>query len=284
MRADDNPFKKGRIRKESPFDKEWTGIVESELMSKASQQRDRIFASNSSLCPRQTAAMLHIPDGRTTTRKASAQFYFKTGSGFEDVMARAFDSAGIMVDRETRVEMKDPLPISVSGRVDFVLKDKDEDLVLVELKTCGGLPPKVKPPHLAQLMTYLAVTGMRRGLVWYVSRNVSDYSGWLKQVTFEVTPTEEQIRDTLTKLATGAVYGGQGFLPPIPDYMKKYKCGFCPFVPMCWKEEDFELEIVAPSAADELRMTAEVEEIVNEMMSQQNELRDMFLEAMSFGF
>jgi len=233
-------FKTGRKREPSPEDKKWESILEKQLKSTGKPSRDRIFASKAGLCERQTAGMIVMDNSVTDPRKASAQFYFAAGNAFEDVVSRAFKKSGLMVDRETRVELDLMEDTPISGRIDFIIKDPDdpEQLVLVELKTCGKLPSKPKPPHLAQLMTYLVLTGMPKGVVWYISRNVADYTGTLKQVAFVVEPTPEERKETALRLAIGSVYGDAGLLPDIPPHMKRYKCGFCPLIPFCWDNKE----------------------------------------------
>jgi len=279
-------MKKGRIKTSKKAEgiesNKWTYLIEDALGKESQVGRDRFFASSAALCARQTAGLVMIPNSLKSHMDASSQFYFGIGNEFENIMAKAFDKADIIVDRETRVESS-WREMPVSGRVDFVIKDPENDeLVLVELKSCGKLPHKPKPAHLAQLMTYLTLTGMKRGLIWYVSRSVADYKGVLKQKVFEITPTTEEKANTIRTIATGIMYAASDFLPPIPLDMKKYKCGFCPLVPFCWEEESGPFEgvsLLEPSLKFQVKTGKIVESLVVTIISEQDKLRKGFVEA-----
>lgn len=274
-------FKTGRKRK---FLSEgiWENLIEINLKTVGKSGRKNIYASSAGLCSRQTAGLSLLDPDHREYRKASTQFYFKIGNAFEDVMSRAFQKAGIEIDRETRVETMHP-DLKVSGRIDFVLEEPDSGaVILAELKTCGKLPTSPKPAHLAQLMTYLVLTGMEKGLIWYVSRSVADWSGVVNQIAFEVEPTEEEKIETLKKITIGAVYAKAGYIPRKPDDMKKYKCGFCPLIPYCWSEAELDFGDAGPAPLDKtVDLLKEAERIAAEVMESQDELKALFLESMA---
>lgn len=276
------PFIKGRKRATKERFGKWEGLIENNLKTVGKGSRTRIFASASSLCPRQTAGSFFLPKGHEVERKASTQFYFKLGNAIEDVMADGFLKSGTLIDRETRIEAyHDELP--VSGRIDFVLEDPETaEVVLMELKSCGKLPAAPKHAHVAQLMTYLVLTGMPKGLIWYVSRNVADWTGRLSQKVFEITPTEEDRRATVLKIAIGALAAKKGLLPDIPEEMKKYRCGFCTLIPICWDGQRDILEgCRRPTAKENLELLKEADKIAQDVMNHQAELAHFFAEEMA---
>ena len=283
--TDDTAFKKGRLRKSksksTPIigSNKWTKIIEDNLKSTSKPSRDRMFASSAALCPRQSVGLQMIPKEYTEVMKASSQFYFGIGNTFEDIIGRAFNNADLLVDKETRVEATHP-EMNLSGRVDFVIRDPDDEneLVLVELKSCGKLPTKPKPAHLAQLMTYLCLTGMSKGLVWYVSRNVADYSGQISQAIFEVTPTKAEKKKTIYKLARSTVYSKHNILPGIPLDMKKYKCGFCPLIPHCWEGTPLFEEPIKSAELGVKDLIMEIDKIIKWIEDRQDSLREQFIE------
>ena len=204
-------IKKGRKRKAS--DGKWESILERELVTYGQAARDRIFASSAGLCARQTAGLSQLPESHSSRRKASTQFYFKIGSAFEEVVARAFESANMLIDQETRVEAYH-LDLPISGRIDFVVRDHiTEEMVLVELKTCGKIPSSPRPAHLAQAQVYMALTGMPKAIIWYISRSVAGWDGELKQRAFDIKMTDEERKAVIVTMATGAVYAAHGLLP-----------------------------------------------------------------------
>lgn len=273
-------FKTGRKRKISKLDLKWEGIVERNLRSVGKSGRDRIFASAAGLCERQTAGLMMLFDETGDPRRASTQFYFKIGNAFEDVISRAFQKSHMEVDRETRIEAyHDDLP--VSGRIDFVLQDpENEELVLMELKTCGKLPPRPKPVHLAQLMVYLTLTGTPRGLLWYISRSVAGWDGDLKQKVFEIEPTEEERYKVALKMAIGALSAKRGFLPQRPEDLKRYKCGFCALIPHCWDGKDVGVKGKTPSAKQHLTILKEADVIAKDVIENQPRLKEAFEKTM----
>lgn len=266
----------GRKRKFGRGASKWEGLVEKNLVTFGRPSRDRIFASNAGLCARQTAGLMMLPSSFKSRRLASTQFYFKIGSAFEAVMEKAFKRGGVFIDSEFRVECYHP-DIPVSGRIDFVLRDPDTGEVLpMELKSCGKLPSNPKHHHLAQLMVYLAITGKPRGLLWYVSRTVSDFSGALKQMVFEVEPTEKEKYQTVLRMAYATRMAEHNFLPAIPKDMKKYKCGFCPLVPMCWQDEDLGLRPDKPSGPELTSIYKMAKYTADEVMENQKWLAKEF--------
>ena len=269
-------FKKGRKRKILKSDLKWEGIIERTLKSVGKSGRDRIFASAAGLCERQTAGLMMLFDESGDKRRASTQFYFKIGNAFEDVMSRAFQKANMEVDRETRIEAYH-VDLPVSGRIDFVLRDpEDDELVLMELKTCGKLPTQPKPVHLAQLMVYLTLTGMEKGLLWYISRTVAGWDGDLKQTVFEIEPLPIDRYNVALKMAIGALSAKRGILPNRPENMKRYKCGFCTLIPHCWEGEDVGVKAKPASATDHLEILKLADEIAKDVVNHQPYLKEQF--------
>jgi hypothetical protein len=273
-------LKKGRKRKISKVDLKWEGIIERNLKSVGKSGRDRIFASAAGLCERQTAGLMLLFDESGDKRRASTQFYFKIGNAFEDVMSKAFQKAKMEVDRETRIEAYHA-ELPVSGRIDFILRDPENDeLVLMELKTCGKLPTQPKPAHLAQLMVYLTLTGQERGLLWYVSRTIAGWDGDLKQRVFEIEPTAIDKYNVSLKMAIGALAAKQGMLPPKPDSMKRYKCGFCTLIPHCWEGKDVGIRDKTYKITDYHRLLKAADEIAKEVVETQPYLNKEFQKIM----
>jgi len=272
-----SPFKTGRKEKRDKLNK-WEATLEKELVQTGSGKMDRIFASSAGLCERQVAGLYYLPDGFKRVRKASAEFYFSIGNLYEKIVSKAFNRADIFVDAETRVEAYHP-ELPVSGRIDFTLRNPDDpsELILVELKSCGKLPEKPRAGHLAQLLTYLTLTGMPKGVVWYISRNVATWGGDLIQRAFEFEPTWEEKWNSIFTTAFGAVHARDGKLPPRPPKMKKYKCGFCPLIPFCWDGQEDYLEGFQHSTPGEVGdYWDEAEKIADDFIENQDALKGAY--------
>ena len=275
-------FKTGR--RPRPEKDKWGSILEKNLTSISRSKRDRIFASNAGLCARQTAGYRCLPGTHTEKRKAVTAFYFKIGSTYEKIVKRGFVKAGIYIDDETRVESTHSA-VPVSGRIDFIIRDPDrmDDLVLVELKSCGKLPTKPRHSHLAQLQTYLLLTGMPRGLIWYISRDIAVYPGpFIKQVVFPITPTWEEREHTAQVLSEGAIFGNLGILPDKPDYMRKTHCGFCPLLPNCWGSTSG-IPLVTMEASEKVRadLICQAAEVATELLAMTPHLQEEFIRVMT---
>jgi CRISPR/Cas system-associated exonuclease Cas4 (RecB family) len=267
-------FKKGKISRKE-VEGYWEGIIEQGLKTESLGSRNRVFASSVALCERQTAGLLMLPDTFKIKRQASTQFYFKVGSLYESIMAEGFQRNRVFVTDELRVEIQHP-ELTVSGRIDFVLKDEDEQPIIMELKSCGKLPTSPKPHHLAQLHAYMIITGQSKALLWYVSRSISDFSGVLKQKVFEVKLTEDQKRTIATRIALGCLYSDSDYIPPKPEHMKKWRCGFCPLIPMCWNGVDLIPDFYDPDEEDHLGFVKQAEVIAEEMIEAQKEYKLYF--------
>lgn len=271
------PFKVGR--KKAPKLKSAEQILEltleDSLATSSKSIRRGIYASSAGLCARQTAGVLLLDPDKETHRKASAQFYFKLGNAFESVVSRAFERAEILIDQETRISSYHT-DLDISGRIDFVIRDRafSDSLSLVELKTCGKLPDKPRPAHYAQLMTYLVLTGMPRGYVLYISRNVAGWNGELIQKAFLIEPTLKERETVLLNVTLGSEYYKQRALPNKPTSMKRYKCGFCPLIPYCW--EDDKDDIIADEVEDPERLLGRALGLVGEFIDAQDVLREEF--------
>lgn len=282
MSPPDSPFTVGKKKRRSSLNK-YEAVLETHLAQfEEGGPMDRIFASAAGQCERKIAGMYFLPEGHSRTRKASAEFYFGQGNLFEEIVSKAFHKAGIFLDAETRVEAYHP-EIPLSGRIDFTILDpEDEDeIVLVELKTTGKLPERPKPGQLSQLMTYLVVTGMDKGILWYISRNVAAWGGDLLQRAFVIEPDYEEKWKSIFTTAFGAVHARERLLPPLPPHMKKYKCGFCPLTDFCWAGDTSLLEgYEHPTPKQSDKLWDEASAIADEFMERQDELKSAYRELM----
>lgn len=269
-------FQRGRVFE--PEDGHWERILERSLKSTGRPARNKIYGSSAGLCERQTAGLILLPKGVTEERNAATQFYFSIGNAFEQVVERALKADGSWLASEMIVK----LPVGeyeVSGRIDFVVQG-DERPLLVELKTCGKVPEKPRPYQLAQLHTYLLVTGFPSGLLWYISRSVAGWSGTIQQRVFEVTPTEQELKVAANSIAVGAAYAAAERLPARPDRMRKYKCGFCPLIPHCWDDEKL-VDVPQATPAERIALQETARDLFNELMDGREARRELFMETLA---
>jgi hypothetical protein len=237
-----------------------------------------MFASSAGLCERQTAGIVQLPENLSHLQKGSSQFYFALGSTFEQVMEKAFLNAGVYVDSEPRIESYHP-ELNVSGRIDFVLRDPDDgELVLAELKSCGGkLPDRPRPYQLAQIKVYMALTGMPRGLLWYVSRSIAGWDGKILQRAFDVQMTRPELFKVINTMVKGQLHLNANTLPDKPFDMKKSHCGFCPLYPHCWNDDEIKFTSNPPKKSDLADLLRDAQRITEEIIDHQPILRDEFV-------
>lgn len=259
-------FKEGR-RTEVNSDK-WVTLLEDNLKTTMRPSRLNIFGSNAGQCSRQTAGMILVDKSHTVENGASTQFYFKIGNAFEKVVKQAFTKSGMTFIDEFRIEERlTPHTPSVSGRIDFLVQDDNtEEMTLIELKSCGKLPDKPKPAHVAQLKTYLFLTGASHGVLFYISRNVANFKGELQAIAFDIKPTTDEFVEVGLEIAIGALGASTDILPQIPDHMKKYKCGFCPLVNFCWDNQAINMRGELADDLQQVNLEHEAHKIVEEYM------------------
>lgn len=223
------------------------------------------YASGAGLCFRKTAAEKVLGRmGQVTVRDTAQELYFRLGNAYEDVVAGRFKDKGVLLDRELRVE--EPL-LNLSGRIDFVV-DWAGEITLIELKTCGKLPTSPRKGHAAQLLLYMALTGINRGYVWYMSRSVADWHNGLLHAPLPVTPTDDALRATLMNVALGKLWAEQGAVPDKPPWMRKTHCGFCELQDVCWNGGD----VTFPTSIDDPEATLlEAKAIVELVMEKRPE-------------
>lgn len=267
----ESPFKKGRINEPKRFT--WEGVLEKGLTKSA----DRLFASRAGLCYRQTAGEKLFT--QIEERDASSEFYFGIGNAFEKTMEKAFKNQNVYVDSEVNV-LSPYTELNVSGRIDFVLRHPEsQELLVTELKSCGKLPTKPRPYQLAQLMVYLTLTGMPKGLMWYMSRNVAEWNGPLLTKVFEIEPTDEERHHTIRQMFIGSEYFKMRKLPHMPKHMNKSACGFCSLTNYCWgtanQQDEFHFDTTV-TASDIKRIDGRLNEALGWFDENRERLADEF--------
>lgn len=273
-----SPFKTGKIKTPGISKHPVESLLQRELTTTSEPSRNKIYASNAGLCERQSGTMMLLSDEFKNKMDAPSQFYFAIGNSFEDVVSRALKSSGEYLYREFYVDFPfDWLPIG--GRIDFIITHpEDGDIWPVELKTCGKLPDSPKPSHYSQLMTYLILTGLDKGIIWYISRTPGNWKGILQQKVFEIEPTENEKIWVAERMVNGALFAEKNLIAPKAPKIKKYKCGFCPLIPYCWDGADFSdvIDGRKPNADELKEITEESKKKVKAILKNKKKLLKIF--------
>jgi CRISPR/Cas system-associated exonuclease Cas4 (RecB family) len=197
--------------------------------------RRRLYGASAAYCPRQNFlyATAEAMDNLTNPISSASSLYMAIGVGIE----RAIVDGLYRNDRLffNGLEMPACNP-SVGGRIDAVYLNERDQIAIVEIKSCGTLPAKESPVHLAQLLTYSAIAGYDNATLLYISRNVADRNGQVLIRAFPQIITQEILLDTLEKIAMSQLAINEGWLPSIPTgFARDRDCKYCPFVKFCWE-------------------------------------------------
>lgn len=206
------------------------------ILTEVSEPRRRpyLYGADAGLCARRNVLLEHnswIPSEGNPTGAA----YMAIGVGLEDMLAQGLKNKGkLLVQGMRLVEMPE---LKISGKIDLIIQDHEDELALVEVKTCGELPVEPRPTHLAQIQTYAAVSGIHRCWLSYISRNVRDSFGTKLAVrSFRIDTSEEQLTNRLRIAALSETASKLHKLPPVPATFRKHtECHYCEFRDhFCW--------------------------------------------------
>lgn len=195
-----------------------------------------IHGADAAFCSRKSALHFHWdPDIKEPIGPAS-EFYFKVGNATHSVVYSGLKRAGILLVDELRVTFQE-----ISGYVDAIVLDPSSGrLKILDVKTCGKLPTRIKPGQAEQLMTYVLLTGIEEASILYVSRSVATYDGKLlmREIPLEITPS--LLEQGAYMLAQSIAGVKRHVIPPKPAARTSYSnCGWCPFKDAgCWSVDN----------------------------------------------
>lgn len=212
---------------------EWYQWVMAEV--KGARQRPHLYGSDAGFCSRRNTLLAYNEEVASEVTAVS-KAYMAIGVAYENALAEALAKKDRLIAQGVRLPL---LPeVKIAGVLDLLIFDAEDELAIVEVKTCGKLPDAPKPQHLAQAQVYSATTGIRKVWLSYFSRNVQIvYGEGLSVRTFPVDTSDE----TLTgRVATALVSQGaiaKKRLPPVPATFRKHtECHVCEFRDFfCWE-------------------------------------------------
>ena len=115
------------------------------------------------------------------------QRIFDTGGSLEQRMEKYLRKAGLFLAAEQTLKFETP---PISGRYDFLIRYKDADRAIVELKSINAkgfdlLIDSPKPDHVIQLQIYLNIIGLDNGIVVYENKNDQELKAFKVQKSIE---------------------------------------------------------------------------------------------------
>jgi hypothetical protein len=198
-------------------------------------EKHSIHGADAAFCSRK--ANLHMAvfaSGREPVEPAST-LYFSIGNAIHNDIQNALKSSGLLVANEMKIEFG-----PIRGYVDDVIVSSETgDLKIIDVKTCGQLPAKIKPGQLEQLLCYALLTGIREASIIYVSRSVANFAGlMIKEIPASINSTS--MRQVARVVAESLTFNKYKTIPPKPDYRPtEAGCGWCPFKQNgCWSSRD----------------------------------------------
>jgi CRISPR/Cas system-associated exonuclease Cas4 (RecB family) len=196
-------------------------------------QRPYLYGADAGMCARKN--VFHANNTWVPFDKTPASIgYMAIGDALENMLAKGLSDKGKLVAQNMR--LVDMALLKISGKMDLIFSDNNDELRLAEIKSCGALPSEPKINHLAQVEMYAAVSGFDRVWLTYVSRNVRNSFGpKISMKTFEVAVTPDVIRTRFEIAALSMLASKHGKLPPkAAHFRKSQECLYCPFLDFCW--------------------------------------------------
>lgn len=189
-------------------------------------KRPYLYGSDAGFCPRRNCLLEHNTFVDSLVNSAGSG-YMAIGVAFENLLAESLQNTGKLVVQDSRLIEIDE--VKVSGKIDMFIFDQEDELAIVECKTTGDLPIEPKPTHLAQVLTYSAISGIDKAYLIYMSRNLNPKNSIPLKV-FKIDTSEEVIINTLTTILLSRYSTDERLLLPIPKTFRKHtECHYCEF-------------------------------------------------------
>lgn len=236
-------------------------------------RRNRFFVSDM-ICSRKSTLFTLMPEDARTPWGAAASLYTETGNAAHELVTKSFENLGILLAAEIRTPDNS---FNLGGRIDNVI-DLDGQPMIIEVKTTGALPGSPKKEHENQAVLYTMLTGVPSTL-FYISRSIADYAGKIISAEFELHPSAEQLYEAALNLTTSYYSALRKKVPPKPmKFTSKSSCGRCPFLDMCWGDEEFPAEEL--SGAEQLQILEIAHKEAKRLIEETPERHAAFLAAL----
>lgn len=223
-----------------------------------------IYASDAAFCARKCALHTATPKDIYTYTTPATMLYMAVGTAIHEVI----DELLSPVSLATELSMDF---FGIRGRIDNIVWDGD-GLKIIDTKTCGKLPVRIKPQQKEQLACYSLMTGVRRCSILYVSRSIADWNGNVKIKEIPLILDDDDIYHYATTIAASVYCSDHNIIPmmPQPGRREEKDCGFCPFIPKCYHgEELFETnwKNIYEFDDDDIRYIRELRELILDGMN-----------------
>lgn len=207
------------------------GKVAMGLSSKRNKEkkRSKIYASEGGLCARKNVYMAKAKGEYTFS--ASSTLYTTIGTTVHSEVYKALEKQEILLYNDYRLP---DIDLYLGAEVDAIIYN-DERVYGLEIKTCGALPSSIKPEHKAQATLYQFITGFPF-IVYYVSRNVADYTGEVLHKTFYLNVSEEYTKAVVQNVIMAKLSLDYDIYPLRSSAFatNKFPCNNCAYSANCY--------------------------------------------------
>lgn len=193
--------------------------------------RNKLHPSTIGMCQRKIAfEMMMVP---YKIEEERVQRIFENGHSLHHRYETMFEEMGILVQAEMRIEKE-----NISGHTDAWIKirsftNPEGEDILVELKSASSRSfdwikenNTPKKEHKAQLMFYMHLTGIKKGIIFVENKDNQDV--WEHELEYDES-FANQLFDKANYIIKKAK---ERMLPEIPDKYhtpSSYQCKYCPF-------------------------------------------------------
>lgn len=177
------------------------------------------------------------------TKTLSSDLFFSHGTGVEQVLLDALELENILVARQ--LKMPD-FGLSLSGYCDAIAL-YDNELRIVEVKSCATLPESASYSHERQALNYSAAFAIPRFDIVYMTRNVSKTTSKVAIKCFNFKADAKRWDSALTRMIAAHVFKQENFMPPRHREFNMSHCSFCDYKVQCYANSPLPL----PTASDD---------------------------------
>lgn len=194
----------------------------------------RYFPSSLGSCLRKQYYAFYYPPSFSPAKL----IIFSIGDGVQEIAEDALRRSGMLhVEAvELPVKLEADAGVFLSGRIDILVAEIDNEKVVIEMKSASKIPSSPYVSHVIQLQTYLHATGLEYGVVTYVDKTTGEIksfdvrkdTSWLHTIKVRVMNLHVAVKSRI---------------PPYREaYSKRkyYECARCDYQKICLSKVELE--------------------------------------------
>jgi CRISPR/Cas system-associated exonuclease Cas4 (RecB family) len=206
-----------------------TGVTKKNEEQSAGKKRElgKYFPSALGSCLRKQYYSFYYPSAPSSAKL----IIFSIGDGVHEIAAEALRRSGMLKVEavELPVKLEAGAGVFLSGRIDVLTAEVDNEKVIVEMKSASNIPEKPYISHIIQLQTYLHTTGLEYGVLTYIDKT----SGEIK--SFDVVKDATWLHTIKVRVMNLHMAVKTRAPPTREAYLKQkyWECGDCEYQTIC---------------------------------------------------